>query len=64
MVLMLTFISACAGAYSGATLTNYFYVVWAWHTLYRAPWIMMKAEAMAALNGATALAPLRLKQEK
>ena len=37
-LLMLTFISSCAGAYSGKTLANYFYAVRAWHTLHGAPW--------------------------
>jgi len=63
-VLMLAFISACTGAYSGAALANYFYAVQAWHTLHGAPWTMTKAEAMTALNGATALAPPKSKQEK
>jgi hypothetical protein len=33
---MLAFIAACAGAYSGAALANYFYAVQAWHTLHGA----------------------------
>ena len=56
-LLMLTFISSCAGAYSGKTLANYFYAVRAWHTLHGAPWQMNAAEMKAALDGAAILAP-------
>ena len=56
-LLMLTFISSCAGAYSGKTLANYFYAVRAWHTLHGASWQMNAAEMKAALDGAAILAP-------
>ena len=56
-LLMLTFISSCAGAYSGRTLANYFYAIRAWHTLHGAPWRMNAAEMKAALDGASILAP-------
>lgn len=52
-----TFISSCAGSYSGKTLANYFYSVCAWHTLHGAPWSMNAAEMKAALDGASILAP-------
>ena len=54
---MLTFISSCAGAYSGRTLSNYFYAVRAWHVLHGAPWKMNAPEMKAALDGAAILAP-------
>jgi hypothetical protein len=56
-LLMLTFISSCAGSYSGKTLANYFYAIRAWHTLHGAPWRMNAAEMKAALDGASILAP-------
>ena len=56
-LLMLTFISSCAGSYSGKTLANYFYAVRAWHTLHGAPWHMNATEMKAALDGAAILAP-------
>ena len=61
---MLTFISTCAGSYSGRTLANYFYAVWAWHTLHGAPWHMNADEMKAALDGATILAPPSSKRPK
>ena len=63
-LLMLTFISTCAGSYSGRTLANYFYAVRAWHTLHGAPWHMNAAEMKAALDGAAILAPPSSKRPK
>ena len=63
-LLMLTFISACAGSYSGKTLGNYFYAVQAWHTLHGAPWRMNATEMKAALDGAAILAPPSSKRPK
>ena len=63
-LLMLTFISTCAGSYSGRTLANYFYAVQAWHTLHGAPWHMNAAEMKAALDGAAILAPPSSKRPK
>ena len=56
-LLILTFISSCAGSYSGKTLANYSYAVRAWHTLHGAHWGMNAAEMKAALEGAAILAP-------
>jgi len=61
---MLTFISSCAGSYSGKTLANYFYAIRAWHVLHEAPWKMKAAEMKAALDGATILAPPKSKKPK
>ena len=63
-LLMLTFISSCAGSYSGRTLSNYFYAVRAWHVLHGAPWHMNAAEMKAALDGAAILAPPSSKRPK
>ena len=63
-LLMLTFISSCAGSYSGKTLANYFYAVRAWHTLHGAPWHMKAVEMKAALDGAAILAPPSSKRPK
>lgn len=63
-LLMLTFISSCAGSYSGRTLANYFYAIRAWHTLHGAPWLMKTAEMKAALDGAAILAPPSSKRPK
>jgi hypothetical protein len=56
-LLILTFISTCAGSYSGKTLANYSYGVRAWHILHGAVWPMNTAELKAALDGAAILAP-------
>jgi hypothetical protein len=63
-LLMLTFITSCAGSYSGSTLANYFYAVHAWHTLHGAPWLMHPSEMKAALDGAAILAPPSSKRLK
>ncbi|KAF8812614.1 hypothetical protein BYT27DRAFT_7086816 [Phlegmacium glaucopus] len=63
-LLMLTFISSCAGSYSGKTLANYFYAIHAWHILHGAPWRMNTAEMKAALDGATLIAPPSSKRPK
>ena len=55
--LLLMFISACAGSYSGASVANYIYAVRAWHTLHGATWPISKVEITAALDGAAVLAP-------
>ncbi|KDQ62028.1 hypothetical protein JAAARDRAFT_121512 [Jaapia argillacea MUCL 33604] len=56
-ILMLTFISSCAGSYSGKTLVNYFVAIRAWHTLHGQPWNMDNTEMKAVLDGAAILAP-------
>ena len=63
-LLMLTFISSCAGPYSSKTLANYLYAVRAWHVLHSAPWSMKTAEIKAALDGAIILAPPSSKRPK
>jgi hypothetical protein len=61
-LLMLTFITSCAGSYSGKTLANYFYAIRAWHTLHGAPWRMNAAEMKGALDGAGILAPPHIEE--
>ena len=63
-LLMLTFISCCAGSYSGKTLSNYSYAIRAWHVLHGAPWRINPPEMKAALDGATILAPPSSKRPK
>ena len=63
-LLMLTFISSCAGSYAGKTLSNYFYGVHTWHVLHGAPWHMNATEMKAALDGAAILAPPSSKRPK
>ncbi|GBE78928.1 hypothetical protein SCP_0201250 [Sparassis crispa] len=61
---MLTFVSSCAGSYSGKTLANYFFAVKAWHTLHGQPWEMNHTEMKAVLDGAVILAPPTSKRPK
>ena len=64
--LVLSFLSACAGSYSGNALANHLYALQAqaWHTLHGMPWTMTKTEMLATLNGAVALAPSTSKKAK
>lgn len=62
--LVLSFLSACAGSYSGNALANHLYALQAWHTLNGMPWTMTKTEMIATLNGAVALAPPTSKKAK
>ncbi|KZT39753.1 hypothetical protein SISSUDRAFT_959187, partial [Sistotremastrum suecicum HHB10207 ss-3] len=64
MVLILSFISACTGLYSGGTLTNYVYAVRAWHVLHLQEWSIGKAQLDAMLAGAATLAPPTSKRQK
>jgi hypothetical protein len=56
-LLVINFISACAGSYSGGTLGNYVFGVRAWHILHGQQWHMNEAEVDAALKGAAIMAP-------
>ena len=40
LLLIITFISSCAGSYTGSTLANYVFAVKAWHLLHGATWSM------------------------
>jgi hypothetical protein len=63
-VLIINFIAACAGSYSGRTLGNYVFAVRAWHILHGQDWCMREAEVEAALKGATVMAPPSSKRPK
>lgn len=56
-LLILTFISTCAGSYAGKTLANYVCGVRAWHILHGQPWLIDDNQVKPALEGATRLAP-------
>lgn len=62
--LILAFIASLAGSYSGSTLANYVYSVWAWHILHSMQWVMNNLQLKVALTGATNIAPATLKQPK
>lgn len=55
--LMLVYIAACAGSYSGNTLATYVCAVRAWHIIHGQTWAMVDIELKAALAGAAVLAP-------
>lgn len=63
-VLLLSFLAACAGAYSGLALVNAVHGLRAWHILYGAPWTSAGGKLAAILTGATCLAPTSSLQEK
>jgi len=62
--LLLTFISTCAGSYSGSAAANYIFGVCTWHTLHGATWAISKVEVTAALDGAAKFAPASSKRPK
>lgn len=55
--LMLAYIAACAGSYSGKTLATYVCAVRAWHIIHGLPWAMIEDELKATLTGTANLAP-------
>jgi hypothetical protein len=56
-ILIITFISSCAGSYAGGTLANYVFTIRAWHILHGLSWNMDNLQVKPALVGAAALAP-------
>jgi hypothetical protein len=56
-VLLSTFISELAGAYSGKTISNYIYGVRAWHVLHGMMWQLNEPETKALLTAASKLTP-------
>ena len=56
-ILVIAFISSCAGSYAGGTLASYVFTIRAWHILHRLSWSMDNLQVKAALTGATILAP-------
>ncbi|KAG2056796.1 hypothetical protein BDR06DRAFT_879473 [Suillus hirtellus] len=63
-ILVLSFLAACAGMYSGKTLDSYFYGIRAWHLLHGLPWSVDQAQASLTLEGAKSLAPLSSSRPK
>lgn len=63
-VLILAFIAACSGLYSGKTLENYFYAVRAWHLLHGQPWLANHDQCTLVLTGGKHLAPESSKRPK
>ncbi|KIJ07167.1 hypothetical protein PAXINDRAFT_19632 [Paxillus involutus ATCC 200175] len=61
--LLLTFLSSCAGAYSGSTLANYAAALRAWHILHSANWDINPNQLKTILEGAARLAPMSSKRE-
>lgn len=62
--LLSAFLASCAGAYSGATLSNFVAGLHAWHILHSQPWITNHNELRAILKGASRLAPTTSKCPK
>jgi len=55
--LLLSFLSTCAGTYSGNTLSNYTAGLRAWHMLHGRPWLIDADTLKATIEGASRLAP-------
>lgn len=63
-LLIIAFISCCAGSYAGSTLANYVFAIRAWHILHGMTWRMDNEQVKAALAGAANLAPPTSKRPK
>ena len=63
-ILANAFISSLAGTYSGSTIDNYVYGVWAWHILHGVRWQMDTAELEALLRVAEKSAPPSSRRKK
>lgn len=63
-VLLLAFLAACAGSYSGSALRNILHSLRAWHVLHGQPWNGKQVELEAALTGASRLAPPQSRRPK
>ena len=63
-ILVNTFISSLAGTYSGITIDNYVYGVWAWHILHGVRWQMDTAELEALLRAAEKSTPPSSRRKK
>jgi hypothetical protein len=61
-LLILDFISWCAGTLRGGTLKNYAYGVKAWHTVHGMGWILDDTRLNAALSAAIRVAPVESKR--
>ena len=63
-LLIMSFVSTLATAYSGSAISNYVYGVWAWHLLHSIPWKISKPELEALLKAAEKLTPLSSRRKK
>jgi hypothetical protein len=63
-VLVLEFISWCAGTLRGNTLRNYTFGVKAWHTVHGLGWVLDDTRVAAALAAAERVAPVSSKKPK
>jgi hypothetical protein len=63
-ILIIAFISSCAGSYAGGTLASYVFAIRAWHILHGLAWSMDDLQVKAALVGAAVLAPPTSKRPK
>ena len=63
-VLLLSFVSTLAAAYSGSAISNYLYGIRAWHILHGIPWQIEKMEMDTLLKAAEKVTPPVLKAEK
>ena len=63
-LLINAFISSLAGTYSGSTIDNYVYGIWAWHILHGVRWQMDTTELEALLRAAAKTAPVTSKRKK
>ncbi|KAG2062340.1 hypothetical protein BDR06DRAFT_1027868 [Suillus hirtellus] len=64
LVLILAFIAACSGLYSGKSLENYFYAIQAWHLLHSQAWLVNNNQCSLAISGSKHLAPITSKWPK
>lgn len=64
ITLLLSFLSGCAGTYSGSAISNYAAGLRAWHLLHGHPWKISSDELKSILEGASRLAPPSSKRPK
>ena len=63
-LLIMSFVSTLAAAYSGSAISNYVYGVRAWHMLHQVPWKIEKPELEALLKAAEKLTPPSSRRKK
>jgi len=63
-LLLTAFLSSCARAYSGSTLSNFIVGIQAWHILHGQPWFINHDETHSLLKGTFRLTPTSTKQSK
>lgn len=63
-ILLMSFVSTLAAAYSGSTISNYVHGIRAWHILHGVPWKINNMEMDALLKAAEKLTPPSSKRKK